>query len=554
MDQDRDQAPWPPGGLRIAGWHVQPTALRISRDGIEVRLEPKVMQLLLCLARRPGETVTRAELEEAVWPDVTVGYDALATSVSKLRDAFGDRERPPCVIETVPKTGYRLIAPVEAGVLQPLPDRPGWKISRVLAMAAATMLVALAVLLWSLLFRPVAPPNETAVPTVAVLALDNLTGDPEQDVWSDGLSESIISELSRFHDFDVIARHSSFVYKGKAIDVRQIRKELGADYVLEGSFRRDGDEVRVTAQLIDAATGKHVWAETYTRGLESMYQVEAEIVGPLVATLGGQLDVIGRNKASAASDLRNPEAYLLQERGRAVWHRWTREANASAAELFRQALAIDPDYASAYRSLAWVYINENRYGWGETRGQSLALAYEAVEKALALAPFDHRVHWTRGAVNMRAGELERALVDYEKALDLNPNAADVLADMSVPLTYLGRFDEAIAALERGMRLNPLYPYWYAWNLSWTLYSAGRPEEAIHAFSRMSYVPPRARTTLAAAKARIGRLDEARAEMARFLQSEPDHTLREEAATLAPFRDLALRQRWLDDLRAAGLPD
>lgn len=550
---DRRPATWSPSDLRIAGWLVRPAALRIVRDGVEVRLEPKVMQILLCLARRPGETVTRAELEEAVWPGVTVGYDALATSISKLRDAFDDRGRPPKIIETIPKTGYRLIAPVEPSAAEPPPASSRRKLAAASAIVAATFGFALAGLLWSPFFRSVALLEETAIPTIAVLALDNLTGDPEQEVWSDGLSENIITELSRFRDFGVIARNSTFSYKGKAVDVRQIGSELGADYVVEGSFRRDGDAVHVTAQLVDAATGKQLWAESYARDLGSVYQLEAEITSTLVATLGGQLDMIELDRA-VASDLQNPAAYLLHQRGRQAWHRWTREANEEAADLYRQALAIDPDYAGAYRSLAWVYINEHRYGWGETRGKSLAQAFDAAEKAVALAPFDHRAYWTRGTVYMRAGDLNRALADFEKAVELNPNAADVLADMSTPLTFMGRTDDALASIERAIRLNPLYPFWYAWNLSWTLYFANRPEEAVAAFAKMSYVPPRARVTLAAAEARLGRRAEAQAEMAKFLQSEPGYTLDDEAKTVAPFLDPAMRQRWLDDLRAAGMPE
>ena len=542
-EQGRDTGP--PSELCIAGWQIQPSNLRIIKNGKEVRLEPKVMSVLICLANRPGQTLTRSELEEAVWPDVIVGYDALAGSISKLRNAFDDHTKPQQIIETIPKIGYRLIAPLE-----PRAETRRKRPTLIIALGAVIAAVTLVLTAWLLPFGSTAPPGK---PSIAVLAFDNLTGDAAQDIWSDGISENIITELSRFKDFFVIARNSSFSFKGQPVDVREIGDKLGARYVLEGSFRRPGDTVRITAQLIDATTGNHLWAESYTRDSDRLHEVLDEITRTLVATLGGRLDSIEIERI-AANEMQSPEAYELYQRGRQIWFQWTREANDRAAKLYEQAIAVDPNYAGAYRSLAWVYINEHRYDWGESRDKSLVRAFQAGETALVLAPNDHRVHWTLATVHMRAGSHERALAAYEHALVLNPNAADVFADLSVVLTYQGRFDEAISSLEQAMLLNPLYPYWYAWNLSWTYYMAERFEDAVTTFGKMNYVPARARLTLAAAYVHTGEIDKAKAEVGKFLESEPDHTLRDEKEVVAPFQDAALRQRWLDDLRVAGMPE
>ncbi|MCU9850642.1 tetratricopeptide repeat protein [Defluviimonas sp. WL0024] len=542
--------------FRVGDWFVEPSALRISHNREERRLEPKVMALLVFFAQTPGRTRMREELEDKLWPGVTVGYDALASAVSKLRSALGDDPSSPSFVETIPKVGYRMVAPVTpAGVMSPAAGSSGnrkpwlW----VTALFSVAVLAAWLGLASGLMTFLLGAERVTVKPSIAVLPLVNYTNDPAQTVWSDALAAEIIADLSHFSDFFVVASNSSFSYRDRTEDIRQVGQDLGVRYVIEGGFWRSEAGFRVTARLIETDSGTHVWAKKFSAPASGLHTLPAEVTQEIVSTLGGRIDARELERISD-SDISSPEAYELVQMGRVEWLKWTAGANAKAEQLYNRAIELDPDYASAYRSLAWVHINEHRYGWNRPRDSALASAHVAVARAIELAPFDYRVLWTRATVRMRSGDLESALADFRRALELNPNAADVMADMAVPLVYAGEAQEAVTQVQQAIRRNPLHPYWYDWNLAWAYYFAGDPDAGLTAFERMSYVPERALLTRAAIYQRLGRSSEAQADAANFLKATPSHTLEDEAEALSPLRDAAMQSLWLDDLRAAGIPE
>jgi adenylate cyclase len=425
--------------------------------------------------------------------------------------------------------------------------------------AAAVLVVAVGGLFW---WQPWTPDVEPASvermafplpdkPSIAVLAFDNLSGDPEKNYLSDGLSENIITELSRFKEFFVIARNSTFAYKGEPVKVRQVAEELGVRYVVEGSVQIAGDRVRVTSQLIDATSGKHLWAERYDRDLQDIFAVQDEITQTIVATLAEKVDLAERERATR-QPVTSLQAYELHQRGREIWHRWTREANEEARKLYEQAIELDPKYPGAYRSLAWTHINDYRYSWSESPVNSLGIAFDTIQKAVALDPFSHRIRWTLAKVRSLRGEHDQALQEFDRALELNPNAADVIMERAELLVYTGRVDEALSDLRVAMRLNPHHPNWYHWSLGWVLYEAGQYEEALVALKKLNPFLNPARRSLAAVYVRLGRIEEAKAEAEEFLKKEPDYSLENEKT--APYKDPSQLERWTEDLRKAGFPE
>ena len=295
-------------------------------------------------------------------------------------------------------------------------------------------------------------------PSIAVLAFDDLSQGDDQGYLSDAISEEVINKLSRFSEFFVIARSSSFFYRGKEKSVREIAKELGIRYLLEGSQQKAGDRLRVTVQLIDATAGNYIWAANFDRDLADIFTVQDEITRTIVATLAQNV-----NLAEFDRLLRQPtnslSAFELVNRSRAERLKWTAEGHEEAKRLAEKALEVDPNYSEAYFSIAWVHINCFRWGWcgDRPRENALDLAEEAARKAIELNPYSHLAHWVLANAMMQRGDIEQAEVEYDRAIALNANSASVLVDSIEPLVYLGRADEAVARAKTAIRLSPHHP-------------------------------------------------------------------------------------------------
>ncbi len=396
------------------------------------------------------------------------------------------------------------------------------------------------------------PTRPSALPSMAVLPFANLGGDPEQEYFADGITEDLITELSRFQELRVIARNSVLIYKTKPVRVQEVGRDLGVRYVLEGSVRKAGGRVRITAQLVDAGTGHHLWAERFDRDLADIFAVQDEVTGRIVATLAGKLAESERRRARSGQT-ENLEAYDCVLRGRELWERFTPKDNREARRLYEKAIELDPDYARAYASLAWTYLVEHSERWGNTEDQPLERALEFAREGVMVNPASHSNHLALGQVCLSKGLYEEALEALETAIQLNPNDADGYAFLARALSFAGRADEAIDLMAKAQRLNPAAPHWYAWNLGMAYYLARRYEESVSALRKGRPLGSMAYRWLAAAYGQLGRELEAKAATEEYLQRTPDFSLASHLEML-PFQHAEDREHYAAGLRKAGLPE
>lgn len=462
-----------------------------------------------------------------------------------------------------PVRAYRVEVKDGLPVPPPIVTASGGKIPNVryrLALAAIPLLVAIvATLFWYEPWQPkVAPASlESMVlplpdkPSIVVLPFENLGGDPGKDYLGVALYENVITELSRFKEFFVIARDSALAFKDQPAN--EVAENLGVRYIVKGSIQSVEGTVRVTAQLIDAVSGRHLWAERFDRDFEDVLTVQDEIARTVVSTIGQSIDYTERERAVSKS-VANLTAVELRMRARELFLKFNKEDLQASIPLAERAIEIDPEYAEAYVHMAWAHVFGYRYGWLDThtREESRELATDWAEKAVELDPHHYETRWALASALATAGQLDRARLEYDRALELNPNSSDVLADSTELLGYLGQAEEAVARLQQAMRLNPKHPEWYHWQLGWALYFAERYEEALASIEKTGTMPNGARRTLAPVLVRLGRIEEARAVMAEFLENEPEYSL--EDMKVWPFKHKEYLERWTEDQRKAGAPE
>jgi adenylate cyclase len=316
-------------------------------------------------------------------------------------------------------------------------------------------------------------------PSIIVLPFDNMSEDPEQEYFSDGITEDLTSDLSRISSLFVIARNSAFTYKGKAVKVQEISKELGVRYVLEGSVRRADNQVRITTQLIDATTGHHLWSERYDRLLKDIFALQDDIVQKIVTTLKLQLTLIEQGYI-VHKRTGNLEAYDFLLRGIELWNRFSKESNVQARQMYEKAIALDPQYAEVYARIAATYYMEWSFRWSEDP-LALEKALTAAQRALALDNTLPGAHGLLGFIYARKQQYEQAITEGERAVALDPNNAFSYAQLSFALNMGGRPEDALRAIEQAIRLNPHYPAWYLGHVGNACLYTGRYAEAITAF-------------------------------------------------------------------------
>ena len=427
------------------------------------------------------------------------------------------------------------------------------------ALTAIILIIAALALMWLKPWEVLEEPGPEASmplplpdkPSIAVLPFTNLSGNPEQEYFSDGITNDIITDLSKFNGLFVIASNSTFTYKGKPMKVQEVAEDLGVRYVLEGSVQRLGDNIRINAQLIDAISGGHLWAERYERDTGDLFAIQSEIIETIVGTLAFKVEMVERERVFQ-KDTVNLAAYDYYLLGRKAQSTFTKETMTEARRLYEKALELDPNYAQAYVSLGFVHSLLHAYDWTENTERSLEIALEMARKAVTLRPDAYESHWVLGQAYKKLRDFDRARAEFERALELNPNDASLLAGMVEFLVHTGRAEEAIAQCKLAMRINPHYPDWYLWNLGWAQYFAGDYEEALSSLKRMSNPPNGARRTLAAVLVRLGRVEEARAVIAAFREKAPDFTVR--TMENFAFQNRTYLEQWMEDLRIAGLPE
>jgi adenylate cyclase len=427
-------------------------------------------------------------------------------------------------------------------------------------------LVAAANIVWqfSLLLRPSRPSVEgfskekmtlslPDKPSIAVLPFVNMSGDPKQEFFSDGITEDIITALSKVPMLFVIARNSTFTYKGKPVKVKQISQELGVQYILEGSVQRSDNRVRITAQLIDALSGHHIWAERYDRDLKDIFALQDEVTRNILTAM--QVTITeGEQALHRDKGIRNLTCYLKLLEGRNYSNRFDIEGNNLARRMGEETLVMCPESSSAYELLAITHMMDYWLGSGKSAQEPIEKAIALARKAIALDDSYAQPHGVLSFLYSIKREYEKALAEGERAVALDPNGADVYAWYAISLTFAERPEEAIPLFQKAIRLNPFGPTWYFFNLGNALLIAERSEEAVSAYKKALQRSPDnllAHVLLATTYSKMGRQKEARAEAAEVLRINPKFSLDYFAKAL-PFKDQKVTNNLIDALRKAGL--
>jgi adenylate cyclase len=701
-----------PGGkaFRVAGWLVDPAALRISKDSQTIKLEPKAMAVLAFLAARPNEVISRQELEASLWTGSVVGYDALSNAINKLRKAFGDKARNPGIIETIPKTGFRMIAEVTQVDVKATqgktsdsshkPDRLPRKLAAILyadvaeysrlthededathhklneyldlfavqveshrgrvmhyagdailamfdaavdAVGCASAVqqdiadrnhaipagrglqfrigintgdvfedrddvfgdgVNIAARLEGLaqpggicvseavrsaigrklgiefqyigeqavknIDEPVrsymvgAPdadgldpfhvsPEPPAGPSIAVLPFNNMSGDADQEYFSDGISEDITTDLSKLPGLLVIARNSAFAYKGRTVKIAEISHELGVRYVLEGSVRKSGQRVRINAQLIDGTTGGHVWAERYDRDLTDIFSVQDEVTSDIVSAISPALT---SSQTQPAGQRETPvfEAYDYFLKGREYALLDTEQDMQRAQQLLQKAIDLDAEFSAAYSYLARCYALNQINNWGAEEQRSLHKALALGRKACSLNPANPHAHFTIGTTALWLKDLELARREVRACLDLDPNFSEGHAAMGMIQIYSGEPSKALDSLATAMRLDPHYRDICLHFLGQAYFHQGLYAQAAEALNRRLIRKPESdisRVLLASTYGHLGDFDKSRIEWEAALRFNPGYSI-EQKRKMLPYQNPADFEQIVDGLARAGL--
>ncbi|WP_027549646.1 winged helix-turn-helix domain-containing tetratricopeptide repeat protein [Bradyrhizobium sp. Cp5.3] len=499
----------------------------LTCDGAAVPLQPQVFDLLLYLVTERARVVSKDDLIRHVWDDRVVSDSALNSRINAARKALGDDGAAQRLIKTVPRKGFRFIGDVvEETAPSPAPAE---------ARSASA--------------RP-APGR----PAIAVLAFENMSGDPEQEYFGDGISEDILTALSKQRWFLVIARNSSFTYKGRAVHIRQIAAELGVRYVVEGSVRKADNRVRITAQLNDTTTGSHLWAERYDRELVDVFAVQDEITNAIVAAIEPQIHAAENFRAH-----RKPPASLdawdLVMRALSHYWRVTRQDHIAAQALLERAIAIDPAYGQALSVLAASHMFGVHLGWAE-----LAKAAPVAEAAaLAAVRCDHEDAWAHtalGSVFFSTRRLADALSEFEQALTLNPNFSLAQGYYALALSYAGRSGDSFEAAQKAIRLSPRDPSLAIYHgiAGYARFTERRYDEAV-ALAREA-IRHRGDLTgayrvLAVSAGMTGDVALAELALRELRRTQPNISL-DWIATQLPWRNAADREHYLEGFRRAGL--
>jgi len=440
---------------------------------------------------------------------------------------------------------------------------PGWQ-KAAIAVVIALIVVAGSVAIWKSSRPPTSPPIETASvekmayplpdkPSIAVLPFSNLSGDPEQEYFSDGLTDEIISALSKIPKLFVIARNSTFTYKGKPVKVQQVSEELGVRYVLEGSVRKSGDKIRITAQLIDALNGQHLWAERYDRNLDDIFAVQDEITKEIISAMQVKLTE-GEQARAAAKGTDNLDAYLKCLQAKEYLLKLNPESNALGKQLAEEAIALDPEYPMAYRALSAAHMMDVWFRSSKSPKDSMAKAMELVKKAIALDDTYAEAHGNLAFLYSMTKQYDKGIAQAEKAVALNPNSAQSHYRLGKALAFASRWQESIPEYKKAVRLNPIPPNMYLWSLGLSYAMTGKLEEAITWCEKAIRQEPNsllAHLTMAELYALAGRDEEARVEAAEVLRINPKFSV-EEYEKRDSYKKKEDNELFIGAMRKAGL--
>lgn len=486
-----------------------------------VELSARSFDILAILLERPDEVIGKAQFFDAAWPGLVVEENTLQVHISALRKALDAG-----MIMTVHGRGYKYAGP-----------RP------VAASSAAPVIIE------------ASPPTK---PSIAVLPFANLSGDAAQDIFCEGLALNIIASLGRFHELFVIDRFSTLAYRNRPVTSAEAARELSVRYILEGSVQKTGDRIRVSVQLVDGAESRQLWTETYDRQLTDIFSVQDEITGTIIGTLasgyGGRLGKAWRNRSMSAG----PESFAaLDHLLRAIdVCRFTKEDEILAREHLTKAIECDPGLAKAYSKMSLTHATDACLGWADDFDASMELARQWAVKAIACDDSDSWSHWAFANYHLYTLNHGLALEAFRKALDCNPNDADVTTDYGFCLSYAGKAEEGIEYARKAMRLNPYHFEWYTSQLGMIYFDARHYDKAIATFASLRTLDGAImRVYQAASFAAAGNQQEAQKSVKRALELDPGATLEKWTdPKLAPYGDAAYLRHFRKNLRMAGLPE
>jgi TolB-like protein/Tfp pilus assembly protein PilF len=514
--------------------HRLDTDRRELRRGSEaIATEPQVFDVLVHLVKNRDRVVSKDDLFASVWGGRIVSDSTLTSRINAARKAIGDNGKKQKLIRTIARKGFRFVGNVrEPAAATPARADPAEE-SREPP-------------------RPALPLPDR--PAIAVLPFTNMTDDPAQDYFSDGISEDIITALSKLRWFFVIARNSSFIYKGKSVHLKQIADELGVGYVVEGSVRKVGERVRITAQLNDVATGSHIWAQRYDRDLADVFAVQDEITEAIVAAIEPQL-YAAENFRARRKPPDSMDAWDLVMRALSHYWRVTRQDNVVAQALLEKATTIDPNYGQAYGLLATSHTFSAHMGW-EDMAMAAPIAERAAAAAILADSEDPWAHFALGCVYLFARRFDDSLAEFEWALRLNPNFSMAQGYYGLALAYCGRWEEAATAAQRALRLSPHDPLAavYCGIASYAQYVGRNYDEAMRLAregirQRGDFVG--AHRVLTAAAGIAGQNEVAKAALQELRRVQPNISL-DWIAKEMPIKQDAERGHYLEGFRRAGL--
>jgi adenylate cyclase len=498
-----------------------------------VSVEPQVFDLLVYLLRNRDRVVSKDDMLQAVWRGRIVSESTLTSRINAVRRVVCDTGKEQRLIRTVARKGLRFVGAVREE------EKPA-------AVGAMDMRAQLPAAL--------AMPDK---PSIAVLPFVNMSDDPEQEYFADGITEDIITALSRVRWFFVIARNSTFAYKNRNTDVKRIARELGVRYVLAGSVRRADDRIRVTAQLTDAVSGNNVWARRYDRAVADIFAVQDEITQIIVGALEPELGRAERKRATVKTR-ESLDAWSLYQHGMSYLYRCTRNDLAEARNLFQQALALDPDLGPAYSGIAEAYYYEFVYGFAASAQENREKAIGPAQRAVSLDSEDAGAHCTLGRIRYFRREYGPAISELRTALELNPSLALAHYGLGAALVFSGRPEEAFCHLESAIRLSPHDPNMGSFlvRIADANYLVGNYEQAVD-FALRALGQPNFQwsryAVLLAALGRLERLDDAGQWLEELRQARPDFSVSFVQQTHL-FGDKDVMTRYCEGLRRAGVPE
>lgn len=529
--------------FRFDDFEVDTEKFELRQDGVVRPVEPLVFDLISYLSRNPGRVIGRDEVIDGVWKGRIVSDATVAGCVKSARKALGDSGDHQKYIRTVRARGFEFLGVVSSPGRDAAPVTTSEIIAPEAPTAALTVVPADGV-------DPSPPrPRGGTMPKLAVLPFENLSVETDE-YFADGLTEDIITNLSRFRDLLVIARTTTFRFKGRPVEARDLAEQLDVGFVVQGSVRRASGRVRISVQLIDAASGLHLWAERYDRELGDIFEVQDDLTRTIASTLGVTLQDVAHRRAMT----RNPAelgAYDLLLRARRYTALLTPEVHAEARDLLEQAVALDPTSADAHALLANVYLAEHRFE-SNPRPDPIGRAMAMAQTATRLDPQNAYAHCWLAIVHFFRGENDKFKAESQIALTLNPNDPEILADVGHYLAFMGEFKRGTDLSRQAQQLNPLHPGWYHFSFARYHYDRREYLETMAHIERAGY--PHFYWTHLLNAAALGQMQrpEAAASLARIFEIKPDFAARTELAKWgAPPHDL---EHLMDGLRKAGLDD